>query len=258
MPNTDFTQTALELFDDISNIVKNQESYVDRWGDAVSRYYLRDIQDNEVIVVDRTNGYRCYGCSFTIDGDKPVIDFSSCKRKKLRYEDYEDGQTEPENSFNFGTHINEIETIAYQKVQEIQEKLDATIQEKELIETNYTAVKSEIDEIKPKYEQYVTDEKLRKEKEIKEQKELIFTRYEKALEGVTKFTELKEKMDETSVDDIRNTCAILYSDLTLGQQQNFSRNNGGNMASVIPLGNDGNNSHEGYVSTPYGEIKISR
>ena len=99
MPNTDFTQTVLEQFSDISNTVRQFETMVDRWGDSVPRFYLQDIQDNEVIVVDRKDNYHYYGYQFTMNGDKAEIDFANGNRKKIRYENYEDGATVREDSF---------------------------------------------------------------------------------------------------------------------------------------------------------------
>ena len=50
MPNTDFAQTVMEQFSDISAIVSQYESVKDCWGYEVPRFYLMDIQDSEVIV----------------------------------------------------------------------------------------------------------------------------------------------------------------------------------------------------------------
>ena len=104
MSKTDFTQTVLQQFEDISTMVREHETIRDRWGDSVPRYYAVDVQENEVIVVDRESGYNYFGFAFTINGDKPEIDFASGKRKKLRYEDYVEGTTLPEGGFDFGNH----------------------------------------------------------------------------------------------------------------------------------------------------------
>ena len=93
MSNTDFTQTLLAQFEDISAMVRQHETFVDRWGYECSRYYAVDIQENEVIVVDANNSYNYFGLSFTMNGDKAEIDFDSAQRNKLRYEDYDDGSS---------------------------------------------------------------------------------------------------------------------------------------------------------------------
>ena len=66
---TDFTQTVMELFSDVSTMVAQYETVTDKWGDSYPRYYLQDIQDNEAIVVDRKNSYQIYGFGFSINGD---------------------------------------------------------------------------------------------------------------------------------------------------------------------------------------------
>ena len=123
MSNTDFSQTLLAQFEDISAMVRQHETFVDRWGYECSRYYAVDIQENEVIVVDRKYGYNYFGFAFTMNGDKAEIDFASGKRKKLCYEDYVEGTNAPEGSFDFGEHISEIEETAFAKVEDANAKV---------------------------------------------------------------------------------------------------------------------------------------
>ena len=80
MENTDFTQTLLSQFEDISAQVRQHETYTDRWGYECARYYAVDVQENEVIVVDAKNNYNYFGLSFTMNGDKAEIDFESGKK----------------------------------------------------------------------------------------------------------------------------------------------------------------------------------
>ena len=168
MSNTDFTQTLLAQFEDISAMVRQHETFVDRWGYECSRYYAVDIQENEVIVVDAKNGYNYFGLSFTMNGDKAEIDFESAKRKKLRYEDYDDGSS-IEGAFDFGKHIEEIENAAFAKVEEANTKIsdaegkvseyEAKVAEfetaKNELEEKFNQVSAEVEEMKPKYEEYV-------------------------------------------------------------------------------------------------------
>ena len=121
MENTDFTQTLLSQFEDISAQVRQHETFTDRWGYECARYYAVDVQENEVIVVDAKNNYNYFGLSFTMNGDKAEINFESAKRKKLRYEDYEEGSS-IEGAFDFGKHIEEIENNAFAKVEDANAK----------------------------------------------------------------------------------------------------------------------------------------
>lgn len=264
---TDFAQTAMELFSDISAMVKQQESIVDRWGDSYPRYYLHDIQDDEAIVVDRQNNYQYFGFKFTINGDKPEIDFSTGVRKKTRYENYEDNAVVLEGAFDFGEHIAELEEIAYSKVTDAGNKLETVEQEKANTETEYAKVKEDFEalkvehetvntklqEIEPKYNDYVQAEQQRAIDEVNAQKDAKFEEFEVALSDVAEFTALKEKKDELTVEEIENKCAVMF--YKKQAQTNFSKNdNGATTTRVITDDNDDKNGS--YVSTSrYGNIK---
>ena len=165
--NTDFSQTVLQQFEDIAAIVEQYETRKNHWGDDVPRFYLADIQDNEVITVDTGENYHYYGFPFSINGDKPEIDFASCgKRKKLRYENYEDGASVTEGAFDFGKYIENVEATAFAKVDEAEKS-------KSEVETEFAEVKANYDEIKPKYDEYVQAEAQREADELNAQKKKV-------------------------------------------------------------------------------------
>lgn len=264
---TDFTQTAMELFSDISAMVKQQESMVDRWGDSYPRYYLHDIQDDEAIVVDRQNNYQYFGFKFTINGDKPEIDFSTGVRKKTRYENYEDNAVVLEGAFDFGEHIAELEEIAYSKVTDAENKLETVEQEKATTETEYTKVKEDFEalkveheavntklqEIEPKYNDYVQAEQQRAIDEVNAQKDAKFEEFEATLSDVAEFTALKEKKDELTVEEIENKCAVMF--YKKQAQTDFSKNDKGTTTTRVII-DDNDDKNGGYVSTSrYGNIK---
>ena len=266
MPNTDFTQTLLAQFEDISAMVRQHETFVDRWGYECSRYHAVDIQENEVIVVDAKNSYNYFGLSFTMNGDKAEIDFESAKRKKLRYEDYEDGSS-IEGAFDFGKHIKEIENNAFAKVEEANEKaseaegkiseFEAKVSEietaKNEIEEKYNQVNAEFEEMKPKYEDFVKAEQARIEEELDAKKDAEFAKYETVLADEVNFAALKEKKAELTVEQIESECAIMYARKNLAQT-NFSKANDGVMvAGLVDTGDK-----EGFVATKYGLIKTGR
>ena len=261
MPNTDFAQTVMEQFSDISNTVSSYEFMEDSWGDSVPRYYLHDIQDNEVIVVDRKNNYQFYGFPFTVNGDKAEIDFAcGGKRKKTRYENYEDGATAPNGSFDFGKHIEEIEKTAYakveeanEKVSEYEEKANKAEEAKVEAETNYTNVKADYDELKPKYDEFVKAEQARIDAELDAQKDAEFAKYESVLTDNVEFEALKEKKADMTVKEIESECAILYARKNLAQS-NFSKADKGTMTAGIV--DDGEK--DGFVSTKYGYIPVRK
>ena len=266
MPNTDYAQTLLEQFDDISAMVRQHEVYTDRWGDECPRYYTVDVQENEVIVVDTMNGYNYFGLSFTMNGDKAEIDFESAKRKKIRYEDYEDGSS-VEGAFSFAKHIEEIENTAFAKIEEANTKVseaeekivefEAKISEYETVKTEmeekFNQVTAEFEEMKPKYEDFVRAEQARIEAELDAKKDAEFAKYESVFAEDPEFADLKEKKGEMTVKEIESELAIMFARRTLAQTD-FSKPNDGVMTAglTVEAGNDG------YVSTRYGYIPVSR
>jgi hypothetical protein len=260
MSNTDFAQTVLQQFEDISAMVRNHEVVTDMWGDEVPRYYTVDIQGDEVIVVDRNNGYNYFGLSFTMNGDKAEIDFTSGKRKKICYADYEEDAAVIEGAFEFGGFISEIEEMATTKIEEanvkVQEAEEKTVEfetAKNELEESYNQVKAEFEEMKPKYEEFVQAEQERIAAELDAQKEAEFAKYETILSDCVEFAELKTKKDEMSVKEIAGECAILYVERSL-EQNNFSKSNtGADMTAGII---DNNNDADGFVVTKYGLIPV--
>ena len=264
MDNTDFTQTLLSQFEDISAQVRQYETFTDRWGYECARYYAVDIQENEVIVVDAKNNYNYFGLSFTMNGDKAEINFETAKRKKLRYEDYVEGSS-VEGAFDFGKHIEEIENNAFTKVEEANMKVseaenkivefEAKVSEfesaKNEIEEKFNQVNAEFEEMKPKYEDFVKAEQARIEAEVDAQKDAEFAKYETILADDANFTALKERKSELTVKEIEAECAIMYTRKALAI--NFSKNNDSVMVAGI-IGNGG--AMEGFVETKYGFIPV--
>lgn len=255
MPNLDYAQTLLEQFSDIASIVEKQEVLIDRWGDEVPRFYLHDIQDNEIIVVDRTD-YHFYGFSFTIDGDKPVIDFTSGKRKKICFEDYIETEDNQNNEFDFGKHITEIEDNAFNKVEEANLQTENANKEKEDAETNYNKIKEEYEEIKPKYDDYVLAEQHQKEEQLRVEKDSKFAEYEEVLSGNEDFTKLKKRRDEMSVEEIEKECAVLYAKITL-PKSTFSKTKASSVSVGVSVSDEGMDDNCIYTEK-YGYIKVNR
>jgi len=277
MPATDFGQTVMELFSDISNLVSQQEVMESAWGcGTCPRFYLQDIQDDEVIVVDRKNNYCHYGFPFTINGDKPEIDFTNGNRKKIQYVNYEEGTEVPEGSFDFGKHIAEIEQLAFEKVDEVNAKLStaeeekvtaetnyATIQgelegvrnELETAQTNYATVKADFEEMKPKYDAYVKAEEEKAEIELNARKDAIISDYALDLGNNEEFAAIKANKAEMSVEEIENKCALLYVKENRVHKTNFSRQNN---SGVLGIMDENIDNGDMFVQTKYGNIRKSK
>lgn len=274
MSNTDFTQTVLQQFEDISAMVRQHETFTDRWGYECARYHAVDVQENEVIVVDAKNNYNYFGLSFTMSGDKAEINFETAKRKKLRYEDYVEGSS-IENAFDFGKHIEEIENNAFTKVEEANTKIseaeekvsefevkvneaEAKVAEfesvKNEIEEKYNQISAEFEEIKPKYDDYVKAEQARIEAELDAQKDAEFAKYETVLTDNVEFEALREKKTEMTVKEIESELAIMFARKTLAQT-NFSKTKDDGM---MTAGLVDNSEKEGFISTKYGYVPVKR
>lgn len=262
MANTDFSQTVMAMFADMAAMVSNYETFKNCWNEDVPRFYLADIQENEAIVVDRKENWNYYGLTYSVEGDKPVIDFSSAKRKKVVYADYEDGANTNESAFDFGKCISEIETTAYTKVTEAQAKVEAAETAKTEAETakdtaeiNYNTIKSELDEIKPKYEDYVAAEQKRANDELNAKRDEMLAQFESALSDNEDYIAIKTNKADYTVDEIEAKCSILL--FRKNKNTNFTKSNVG--AAVVGVPDiDDNKETDGYVSTKYGMIPVGK
>lgn len=88
----EFTLTIMQLTDEVSSILAEQKT-PSKWDPEymVPRYWMNDIQDNEVIVMDYST-YRLMGIPYSMNGDNVVLDFENAKRKKVSYEDWDEGE----------------------------------------------------------------------------------------------------------------------------------------------------------------------
>lgn len=252
--------SVMSQFNDIANIVKDFEKIQNRWGEDVERYSLVDIQDNEVIVTDRANNWNYYGLEYSMDGDKPVINFESATRKKIVFENYSEDIQTPENAFNFGDCIAEIENVAFEKITEVnnakasvETERDEAISAKDTAETNYNTIKAELDELKPKYEEFVIAEQQRTEAELNVKRDEMLAQFESALSDNEDFVEIKNNKTSYSVEDIETKCSVLLFRLNKGVNFSKSPKN-----AVIGISDTQDDDEQGYVPTKYGNIPVNR
>ena len=88
----EFTLTIMQLTDEVSSILAEQKT-PSKWDPEymVPRYWMNDIQDNEVIVMDYST-YKLMGIPYSMNGDNVVLDFENAKRKKVSYADWDEGE----------------------------------------------------------------------------------------------------------------------------------------------------------------------
>lgn len=212
MPKANFTLNLMEQLDEIRNAL-SEKKYRDEWGYECSQYCFVDVQDDEIIVMDRADHYRIYGIKFSMDGDKINVDFSCTSRKKTKYEAL-DENTADDAPFVFEQVISDVATY-------MNSQIDAANEEKATAEANYTAVKDELDEMKPKYDAYVVAEQQREAAAIEAAKDAEFKKFDQHLADCADYTALKKNRDKYTLEDIQGQCAILFTQKNLNA--NFGR-----------------------------------
>ena len=139
---------------------------------------------------------------------------------------------------------------------EAEKSIESANEAKATVEQDYSNLKSEYDEMKPKYEAYERAESERIAAETKKAKEDVIAQYEVALKDNDEFIALKDKLDEYSTaDDVEAKCAIMFARKNIAT--NFSAN-GKKSASVLGATADEDEVPEGYVKTKYGMVRTSK
>lgn len=214
MPKDNFTLNLVEQLEEFQTVL-SEKTFRDSWGYESSQYCFMDVQDDEIIVMDRADHYRIYGIKFSMDGDKIVADFDSACRKKTKYENIEDGS---DNSEPFVFEAVVSDAMNYMTAQ-----IDSANEDKATAEANYTSVKNDYDEIKPKYDAYVVAEQQREKEAIEAAKNAEFQKFDQHLADCKEYSDLKNNRDQYSLEDIQSQCAILFTQKNLNA--NFSRKN---------------------------------
>lgn len=88
----EFTLTTMQLTDEVNSILA-EHKIPSNWDPEymVPRYWMNDIQGSEVIVMDCST-YKLMGIPYSMNGDNVVLDFENAKRKKVSYEDWDEGE----------------------------------------------------------------------------------------------------------------------------------------------------------------------
>lgn len=245
---TDFSLTVMQQFGEINSVVSAQEQYRDRWGDLRVRYSAVDIQNDEVICIDRAENYNYVGFKFTMEGDKPVIDFATKNRKKIEYTDFVESTQVIEGAFSFAKEVEDFCQIADSKIGEL-------TTEKETVETNYSSIKTEYEEIKPKYDDFVKEKEENEKKLIDLKKDECFAKFDEHLSEMAEYTALKSDKENLALDTIESKCAILFTQKSLNT--NFSKKPK-NEESLTADVMDFSSEDEGVIQTKYGAIKVNK
>lgn len=167
--NSEFTLTQNQLRDEIRHQL-SKIKIVSNWdaNEKITRYYVEDIQDNEVITFDRLD-CNFYGIPYSMNGDNVKLDFANQKRKKIVYEDWDNGEVLP--------FIKTLFT-------EMTDKIVA-------LTNDYSAASETINEIKPKLEAYQKAEADAAAAEMQAKRDALFTIMDEKLGDNAEYTALK-------------------------------------------------------------------
>lgn len=182
----EFTLTIMQLTDEVSSILAEQKT-PSKWDPEymVPRYWMNDIQDNEVIVMDYST-YKLMGIPYSMNGDNVVLDFENAKRKKVSYADWDEGEVMPGTIAAFTTLTDKIVELS----------------------DSFTKAANEVSEIKPKLEAYQQAEAEAIAAADKAKRDELFSIMDEKLGANEEYTALKENK-EISYADLETKCYAL-------------------------------------------------
>lgn len=199
------------------------------WGEE-RRYFLADYdhEAKEIYCWD-TEDWLLYGFTFTMDGDKVVIDFDSKKRKKYTVVDFVDGEDQTQVS----------------PFVDVYSRMEAKIKESSEWETKYEKASKELTEVTSKMEE-LQNFKLETERgKAEEAAKAVFDQF-KELDGNETFEELKKNYTNYSAEELEDRCYSIRGRLASVQQLTFSAKQTSPKILV--------NSSKDDTSEPYGGI----
>lgn len=184
--SSEFTLTANQLRDEVYNALLEIQ-VPSRWDHEcmIPKYWLTDIQDNEVIVTD-SGTYQLMGIPYSMNGDNVVLEYENIKRKKVVYEDWDNGDVMPGLITMFSTLTDKLVELS----------------------DSYTKAANEVSEIKPKLEAYQQAEADVKAAEMEAKRNALFATFDEKLGADAEYIALKENK-EISYSDLETKCYAL-------------------------------------------------
>ena len=182
----EFTLSANQLRDEIYNALLKVQ-VPSRWDSdcMIPKYWLTDILDSEVIVTD-SGTYQLMGIPYSMNGDNVVLDYANIKRKKVTYEDWDEGDVMP-------GLITMSSTLTVKLVE---------------LSDSFTKAANEVSEIKPKLEAYQKAEEEAVVAAEKAKRDELFSVMDEKLGAAAEYIALKENK-EISYSDLETKCYAL-------------------------------------------------
>lgn len=201
-----YTLNLLDRVREIRNELEKDTVTTD-WGYEMPRYWLVDIQGNEVIAEDYSDNFNLYGIPVMESGDAITLELSKKKRKKRCFEDFDFGDKEPasfsvtsEMVERFSAKIGELLTASAEK--------DISLQTTQAnyadLETKYNALNAEFTTAKASAYQA--------------QKEDLWSRFDEKLSGTAEYEALKADTTEFSIAELEQKCFALVGQKAFSYQ----------------------------------------
>lgn len=184
--SSEFTLSANQLRDEIYNALLKVQ-VPSRWDSdcMIPKYWLTDILDSEIIVTD-SGTYQLMGIPYSMNGDNVVLEYENIKRKKVVYEDWDNGDVMPGLITMFSTLTDKLVELS----------------------DSYTKAANEVSEIKPKLEAYQKAEEEAVVAAEKAKRDELFSVMDEKLGADAEYIALKENK-EISYSDLETKCYAL-------------------------------------------------
>ena len=168
--SSEFTLTANQLRDEVYNALLKVQ-VPSRWDPEcmIPKYWLTDIQGCEVIVTD-SGTYQLMGIPYSMNGDNVVLEYENIKRKKVIYEDWDNGDVMPGLITMFSALTDKLVELS----------------------DSFTKATNEVSEIKPKLEAYQQAEAEAVAAAEKAKRDELFSIMDEKLGANAEYTALKE------------------------------------------------------------------
>lgn len=182
----EFTLTTEQLLNEIGDALAAYR-IPSEWDPEymIPRYWLNDVQGDEVIVMDNTT-YKLMGIPYSMNGDNVVLDIENAKRKKVTFEDWDEGEVLSGVTAAF-TELNT-------KMAELNKE--------------FQTATATINEMKPKLEAYQQAEAEAIAAADKAKRDELFSVMDEKLGANAEYTALKENK-EISYADLETKCYAL-------------------------------------------------
>lgn len=200
----EFSLTTEQLMGEIRTALESYKIPSDWDSDyMITRYWMNDVQGDEVIVMDCST-YKLMGIPFSMNGDNVVLDMENVKRKKVTFEDWDEGEVLSGVTAAF-TELNT-------KITELAK--------------DFQTATSEINEMKPKLEAYQKAEAEAVAAADKAKRDELFSIMDEKLGANEEYVALKENK-EISYADLEIKCYALVGRQTAEFSYVPNKNNKG-------------------------------